>query len=67
MAYSKEVKRIAEKYLTLYKQLVKNYDDDTDAFKDIVSIIDNDYPKSYTFKCKLQDYMMFKIKTEYLV
>ena len=67
MAYSKEVKRIAEKYLTLYKLLAETYDNNIDAFKDIVSIIDNDYPKSYTFKRKLQDYIMFRIKSEYLV
>lgn len=67
MAYSKEVKRRAEKYLALYKFLLKAYNNNVDAYKDIVDIIDNDYPKSYTFKCKLQDYIMFRIKTEHLV
>ena len=64
MAYSKEVKRVAEKYLTLYKQLTNAYGNNVDAFKDILNFIENDYSTDYTFKCRLQDYIMFTIKSK---
>lgn len=64
MAYSKEVKRVAEKYLALYKQLINAYGNDVDAFKDILNFIEEDYSTDYTFKCRLQDYIMFIIKSK---
>lgn len=62
MAYSKEVKKQAEKYLVLYDELCHSYGDNYEAFDDLLRIISDDFSASNTFRCKLVDYIIFVLK-----
>ena len=62
MAYSKEVKKQAEKYLVLYDELCQSYGDNYEAFDDLLRIISDDFGASNTFRCKLVDYIIFVLK-----
>lgn len=64
MAYSKEVKKQAEKYLVLYDELCQSYEDNYEAFDDLLRIISDDFSNSYSFRCKLVDYITFVLKSK---
>lgn len=62
MAYSKEVKRQAEKYLTLYDELCQSYEDKYEAFDDLIRIINVDFSTCEDFSWKIQNYIIYILK-----